>query len=661
MCRTFGIDDELIEVWRHGVVLEGHELADTFNVPDYPSVLSQPDVAAAELDRLTQEGKIHWFEPQRVPSDLNIAPTTLILKGDRSRLVHDWTKAGLNQHLTTPSSLSDNMDDLIKLLWKHCHIAGLDIKDCFLHWAVHSSCRRRLGVRHPLSGRVGVYLFLPLGLRCAPGINERFVAAVVKAAARPLRIHVCRYVDDLRIVNTERLPPIQDANLLNLQLHCLKENLEACGLKIHVKPGKLIKATTNIDWIGWAVATDELKVYLTPAKQAKGFELCKNLLLSHLRGETTTTRTVLSAAGFLNFVCGIIRQGRPYIRALYQDVATTQVFQAWRQGRRQDPQLRLSDQARDDLAWWCSTLCTRLYRALHVVHGRVFIWHQRHPDLEQLKQLTLEADLVAVIYTDASGEIGWGAACGSRWTQGRWRLDEMHLSINFKELEAYRRALLHFQDMVREKLVLVKTDNTATVHYINCGTGRNKVLADLARAIRSQEVSLSCESVAIHLPGVKNVTADALSRMKVMAAHRDPMPDRCLRRKLFDELQARHGPCIIDGMTADDGHNTLLERKWNPSQSVFEQDLDGPLVWLFPPSDMIGLLLNFISDKQKLGVKVSVRLLLPEDTKAPWFRFCKAFKRLARFRKGSDLFRNFDGEVWRKSPPTPVPYVVLQS
>ena len=97
MCHTFGIDTELIEVWRHGVVLEGHELADTFNVPDYPSVLAQPDVAAAELDRLTQEGKIHWYDPQRVPSDLNIAPTTLIMKRGQkqigSRLDQSRTKS----------------------------------------------------------------------------------------------------------------------------------------------------------------------------------------------------------------------------------------------------------------------------------------------------------------------------------------------------------------------------------------------------------------------------------------------------------------------------------------------------------------------------------------------------------------------------------------
>ena len=131
---------------------------------------------------------------------------------------------------------------------------------------------------------------------------------------------------------------------------------------------------------------------------------------------------------------------------------------------------------------------TKLYRTLHVVHDRVFIWHQRHPDLAVLRQLVFEADLVAVLYTDAIGEIGWGATCGSRWAQGVWNSGEACNSINWKELEAYRLALLQFQSFIQGKLILIKTGNSATVHYINCGTGRIASLADLAKAIRLFEV-----------------------------------------------------------------------------------------------------------------------------------------------------------------------------
>ena len=223
-CRRLGVDEELIKTWEIGAQLDGQEFADHYDMQDYPSVRLNPVEAARELDRLTSEGKIHWYQPNRVPTDLDIGPTTLIMKSERSRLVHDWTRAGLNQHLTTPPSKSHNMDDLVAHLWKGCHIAGLDIKDCFLHWAVHPNSRRRSGVRHPITGRLGVYLFLPPGLTSAPGINERFVNAIVTAVAQHLNIHVVRYVDDLRIVNSVRLQPAEDKQLLDLQLKCLSQS-----------------------------------------------------------------------------------------------------------------------------------------------------------------------------------------------------------------------------------------------------------------------------------------------------------------------------------------------------------------------------------------------------------------------------------------------------
>ena len=46
-------------------------------------------------------------------------------------------------------------------------------------------------------------------------------------------------------------------------------------------------------------------------------------------------------------------------------------------------------------------------------------------------------------------------------------------------------------------------------------------LADLARSIRLKEVELGIESVAIHIPGVVNITPDALSRYYVNNSFRD--------------------------------------------------------------------------------------------------------------------------------------------
>ena len=114
-------------------------------------------------------------------------------------------------------------------------------------------------------------------------------------------------------------------------------------------------------------------------------------------------------------------------------------------------------------------------------------------------------------------------------------------------------------------------------------------------------------------------------------------------------------------MAADDGRNALVSAFFSPANSFFEQDVPSEWVWLFPPLDMLGLVFHFLEEKRKQGHLYKVFLLVPEEVRAPWFRFCSAYKRVTRFRAGSDLFRDFDGLNWRKAPASRVPYMILKS
>ena len=160
-----------------------------------------------------------------------------------------------------------------------------------------------------------------------------------------------------------------------------------------------------------------------------------------------------------------------------------------------------------------------------------------------------------VVYTDASGVTGWGASVGDKWLQGTWPGHEASKSINWKELRTYALALSTLRDELANKLAVVRMDNACAVHYVNCGTGRVEDLSQLGREIKLLEVRLGIESVAIHLPGKLNITADALSRLHLRVDVRDKHGDRCLRRKLFDDLNREHGPFMVDAFAADDGHN----------------------------------------------------------------------------------------------------------
>ena len=117
------------------------------------------------------------------------------------------------------------------------------------------------------------------------------------------------------------------------------------------------------------------------------------------------------------------------------------------------------------------------------------------------------------IFTDASKE-GWGAHLDEHTARGQWSLPESKLHINHLELKAVFLALKDFQTLVFNNTVLVATDNTTVVAYINKeGGDESGSLCALLWRILSwctrQQVTLR----APHIPSRLNVIADKLSRL----------------------------------------------------------------------------------------------------------------------------------------------------
>ena len=116
------------------------------------------------------------------------------------------------------------------------------------------------------------------------------------------------------------------------------------------------------------------------------------------------------------------------------------------------------------------------------------------------------------LFTDSSNE-GWGAHLEDSTARGVWSEPESRLHINFLELKAVFLAVKSFEHFYRDQIVLIATDNTTVVSYINKEGGvRSGSLCALLWRLLSWCHPRGIVLRARHIPGHLNIIADKLSR-----------------------------------------------------------------------------------------------------------------------------------------------------
>ncbi len=175
----------------------------------------------------------------------------------------------------------------------------------------------------------------------------------------------------------------------------------------------------------------------------------------------------------------------------------------------------------------------------------------------------------AVVYTDASAK-GWGATFNGHAGLGVWTGPQLHWHINCLELLAVHLALNRLKRRLRGEHVLVRTDNSATVAYINRQGGlRSRRMSQLARHLLLWSRKHLRSLRAIHIPGLLNRTADELSRAALPGEWRlHPQTVQLIWRRfglaqvdLFASLETSH--CQLFYSLTDGTHGTdALAHSW---------------------------------------------------------------------------------------------------
>lgn len=121
------------------------------------------------------------------------------------------------------------------------------------------------------------------------------------------------------------------------------------------------------------------------------------------------------------------------------------------------------------------------------------------------------------LFTDASGEIGFGGFLQGKWFQGKWPDQVMHdkLSIAWLEFLPIVVAIVLWGNELRGKRIFIRSDNAAVISIINKQSSRCPRIMRLVRFFVLQCLKINVVFKARHIPGKSNDIADALSRFQM--------------------------------------------------------------------------------------------------------------------------------------------------
>jgi hypothetical protein len=121
------------------------------------------------------------------------------------------------------------------------------------------------------------------------------------------------------------------------------------------------------------------------------------------------------------------------------------------------------------------------------------------------------------LFTDASGEIGFGGYFDGKWFQGEWPVacKAAKHSIAWLEFFPVVVAIVLWGDLLKGKRIIIRSDNAAVVAILNKQTSKCPAIMSLLRFFVLQCLKYNVAFSARHIPGIDNNLADALSRLQV--------------------------------------------------------------------------------------------------------------------------------------------------
>ena len=383
---------------------------------------------------------------------------------------------------------------------KGSYLAKTDIKSAFRIVPVHPRDYHLLG----FYWRGGYYYdrCLPMGCSSSCAIFEAFSTSLEWIFKKFCpQVDILHVLDDFLIVG----PSYQICN------SALKILTDLCHyLGVPLAPDKTVGPVQALSFVGIFLDTVDMSASLPEDKIIK-FQNTIQLLLS---ARSATLKQIQSLTGMLNFACGVIAPARAFSRRLYDlEVGLSKPHH----------HAKITKQVKQDLAIWQIFLQTYNRKSFFL-------------DFRFLSQTVLR------LFTDASTTIGYGGYFGSRWFSGVWSSQCSKLNIAVLEIYPILIALRLFSPSLRNKCIILMSDNMAVVHVLNSFSSKDPHIMAVLRQIVLLCMSSNILIRSQHCPGHINVLADLLSRSQEEKAlrlyphlerHPTPVPDSWTLDKLL--------------------------------------------------------------------------------------------------------------------------------
>ena len=454
-----------------------------FNVKNLASTGEVPDLVDKALEKEVAAGRM--LGPLEVLpfSDFQINPIGLVPKKTPGeyRMISNLSSPkggsvndGIAEEFIHVSYSS--LEDAIRSICR-CgpspFLAKLDIKHAFRLIPIRPSQYHLLCMRW--RNKFFVDRCLPMGARSSAFIFEMFSSAIHFIAKRAGIEWLIHYLDDFLLIARSRSQSLEFMNLFIGLLNVL-------GVPIAVE--KTLGPLQCLEFLGYIIDILNAQIRLPQDK----LQRCRDLIKAMLDKKRCRIRQIQSLAGLLQFACGVVVPGRAFLVRLYNLICG-----------RSNPNysVPLNREVKKDLQLWLTFL--NEFNGVSLYKEQLFLSPQ-----------------VLHIYTDASKSLGCGGVFGKHWFSVPWPSEWWSLqNITFLELVPIFLAVQAWGHLLRDKYVVLHTDNQALSFCINKKTSKEALVMHIIRKIVLLELTSNIMSKAKHVPGFLNGMSDALSRLKI--------------------------------------------------------------------------------------------------------------------------------------------------